>query len=405
MKMAPKTKGAKGGKGKAKSKSILSFFTPSFAASTASTAHATTPPARSAPAATAQSPSHRVPPSPRSKHDASDLVDLTDDGRNNNPGTGERGAIEGGGLDPSDSRGSPGSSGVCSRNPLFGGASYSTADPETKGGVGFVRASSLAGAGTAPSGRSKACRTETGGTHEPPPFNAASGASATASVGKRPLGSVSVTSSTSSWGSLGRGRGSVGGGGGGGSAAAGGRTPGARRTDGGKIIKLPLHVVGLQFRERFTEPSPGQGEGQHPAARGTPPPNTIANINGDPVLELEREPYNAHDRNAIKVLVAPPPSQQQLPRLPSRFLGYIPGRIAVLLAPLMDGSPGTAVAQVTLKTVPEEEEEGAAVGSGPRNTLPALLEVQPLGGASREPFSGLIAKVSTCRRCSSCRRV
>lgn len=167
--------------------------------------------------------------------------------------------------------------------------------------------------------------------------------------------------------------------------------------NGGKIIKLPLHVVGLQFRERYTDPqSPGQGEGQHPAARGTPAPDTNTSINGDTALELEREPYNAHDRNAIKVLVAPPPSQQQQPpRRPSRFLGYIPGRVAVLLAPLMDGSPGAAVAQVTLKTVPEEEEEeGAAAGSAPRNTLPALLEVQPLAGAGQEPFSGLIAKVS-----------
>ncbi|CAN0539852.1 unnamed protein product, partial [Ectocarpus sp. 8 AP-2014] len=63
------------------------------------------------------------------------------------------------------------------------------------------------------------------------------------------------------------------------------------------------------------------------------------------VLELEREPCNSHDRNAIKVLLpakpqTPPPPllPSSQPSAPSRFLGYIPGRIAVLLAPVLDTS-------------------------------------------------------------------
>ena len=170
-----------------------------------------------------------------------------------------------------------------------------------------------------------------------------------------------------------------------------------------KVVKLPLHVVGLQFREKsaaWSSPpapaSPGQqGERHHQPAE---PPTSPHGVGGDTALELEREPYNSHDHNAIKVLLPAlrQPHQSpggQLSAQPSRFLGYIPGRIAVLLAPLLDASPPAA--RVTLKSSKEEEEEeeGGLQRSGPRNTLPALLEVKPLDGARREPFSGLIAKV------------
>lgn len=128
------------------------------------------------------------------------------------------------------------------------------------------------------------------------------------------------------------------------------------------LITLPLHVVGLQFRDL-----PPSDQHQH---NTTVEPGTA--------LVLEREPGNSHDENAIKVLL--PAS------LGSRFLGYIPGRIASLLAPIIDAISGT-VARVTLKT---QEEEESVIG---RQTLPAVLEVRPLSGAKKEPFAGSLVKV------------
>lgn len=215
---------------------------------------------------------------------------------------------------------------------------------------------------------------------------------------------------TSSWGSLGRGAG------GGGRQQQRFLLSGNGRTARGstKVIALPLHVVGLQFRQNKSDDawsSPQKSsaataasspfpKGEQPAA---PAARTNDDIASNTVLELEREPYNSHDRNAIKVLLpatpqTPPPPllPDSQPSAPSRFLGYIPGRIAVLLAPVLDASPDS-VARVTLKTV--EEEGGEAAGGGARNTLPALLEVHPLGGAGLEPFSGLMEKVRRLRRC------
>lgn len=130
-------------------------------------------------------------------------------------------------------------------------------------------------------------------------------------------------------------------------------------------IVLLLHVVGLQFRDA----SASEHQDCHPGAGA--------------VLTLEREPYNSHDQNAIKVLL--PPSAG------SRFLGYIPGRVASILALIIDAPSGT-VARVTLKTVGERDEIGG--GGGGRRTLPATLEVEPLSGADKEPFLGLMVKVS-----------
>lgn len=270
----------------------------------------------------------------------------------------------------------------------------------TKGGdssfVGFVRASSLSrsgGSSNSASGQSKAAHaTPTNITALSAVPTAAAAPAAAAASTVRPSEPVPKPSSVSSWGSLGRGGG-------------GGRsTPFSHSMNRDKAVKLPLHVVGLQFRENsaaWSAPpapaSPGQqGEHQQYPAE---PPTSPHSIGGDTALELEREPYNSHDRNAIKVLLPASRQPQQSPpggqpsAQSSRFLGYIPGRIAVLLAPLLDASPPPA--RVTLKSLQEdEEEEGGAGRSGPRNTLPALLEVKPLDGARREPFSGLISKVS-----------
>lgn len=143
-------------------------------------------------------------------------------------------------------------------------------------------------------------------------------------------------------------------------------------------VHLPFHVVGLQFREATTvvgEPSTG--------ARRQLEPNTT--------LPLEREPCNSHDANAIKVLL--PTS------LGATFLGYVPARVAVLLAPFLDAAPGS-VARATVRAVgdgEEGEEEGGkgggAVVGGGRQTLPAVLELQPLDGVDVEPFGGLLVKV------------
>lgn len=143
-----------------------------------------------------------------------------------------------------------------------------------------------------------------------------------------------------------------------------------KRNFGGKghrsdLIVLPLHVVGLQFRDL-----PPSDQHHDNSTRST------AVEPGTPLI-LEREPCNSHDENAIKVLL--PAS------LGSRFLGYIPGRIAALLAPIIDAASGT-VACVTLKT----QEEDSIIG---RQTLPAVLEVRPLSGSKREPFAGSLVKV------------
>ena len=197
-------------------------------------------------------------------------------------------------------------------------------------------------------------------------------------------------------------------------------------------IKLPLHVVGLQFRDTLPSPSsnpsatssPTPSSSRPPCSTSSPSPSPGApsaadgnglNIPPDTPLELEREPLNNFDRNAIKVIL--PPSLRG--RREDGFLGYIPGRVAALLAPLIDTPVGT-VARMTLKAVGEEDGDrrggggggggvggggsgggvggdggggGGGGGGGVRQTLPALLEVQPLEGAHSKAFAGFMTKV------------
>lgn len=380
--MPPKGRVAKGSKGKVKSKSILSFFAPPPPASS-------TPASRAAPSASIAPASRTATPlgpssSPGRSSEPCDLVDLTDDSRSS-PGQRDdrRGAIEasferGGGLDP---RGP--SSTSSSSSSLAGGPG---AECGSKSFVGFVRASSLSrnggsGSGDLAVGQPEASRiTPSTGTAAGSAVPAAGATAAAAATAVRSTAPASKSPSASSWGSLGRGGNGVVSAGGGHSATF------SRSMNSDKPIKLSLHVVGLQFREQspaWSAPaSPGQQDERqhHPAGPATSPHSICSNT----ALELEREPYNSHDRNAIKVLLPPP-------AWPSRFLGYVPGRIAVLLAPLLDASPPAA--RVILTSLQDEDEEGGVERSGPRNTLPALLEVKPLGGAGREPFSGLVAKV------------
>lgn len=183
-------------------------------------------------------------------------------------------------------------------------------------------------------------------------------------------GAVDTSNKLSSWGSLG------------GNRAYGGASPRGthqrRPPRDNRPVHLPFHVVGLQFREtRVDSPSTPT------AAPQQLEPNTA--------LQLEREPCNIHDANAIKVLL--PPS------LGATFLGYVPGRVAILLAPFLDAAPGAAVARASARTVGDGEEEdggegrGVIVGDGGRQTLPAVLELQPLDGVDVEPFGGLMLKV------------
>ncbi|CAM9988488.1 unnamed protein product, partial [Ectocarpus fasciculatus] len=281
-----------------------------------------------------------------------------------------------------------------------------------KGGcVGFVRASSLSNTGsdaaaTARGGSGASSRTTNADSNALAASTTTASAAAASAATARKVGARGSTprTTTSSWGSLGRG-----------AAGGGGRQQRFLQSSNGrsprgstKVITLPLHVVGLQFRQSKSNDawSSPQKPSAATAASSPPPhgeqpaaPAACANddIGSNTVLELEREPYNIHDRNAIKVLLpatpqTPPPPllQGSQPSTPSRFLGYIPGRIAVLLAPVLDAS-AASVARVTLKTV--EEEGGESAGGGARNTLPALLEVHPLDGAGREPFSGLMEKL------------
>ena len=147
-------------------------------------------------------------------------------------------------------------------------------------------------------------------------------------------------------------------------------------------IVLPLHVVGLLFRDvPSSDVHPDNTTGCNNTAIGP-----------DTALVLEREPSNSYDQNAIKVLH--PASSLGL-----RFLGYIPARVAALLAPILDAASGSAVARVTLKTRREEDDAASARGGGlgPR-TLPAVLEVRPLTGADQEPFVRSFAKVKRLLR-------
>ncbi|CAM9340718.1 unnamed protein product, partial [Scytosiphon promiscuus] len=413
------------GKGAAvKSKSILSFFSAPVAAGSTrqqSTSSASAPPE-----------SASSPPLGREAVEASTprgLVDLTDEsgGRAScshdpgaeggaigskpappefkrdclDPAAGGRTAAGGGaGTRSSSSSSSGGKTGM-----IFGGGrtiGTTGARQGTEGGnSGFVRASSLisgtnrptamlgSGGGTSMATSMAPSMAPTTTTTTIPPMVVSAPSAPKSIAGKVPLAvpgssaSTPSSTSTSSWGSLGR------------------RPQLLSSNSWNKPILLPLHVVGLQFRENrasdawppptatgSSQPSPPAG-GQH---------NTSDGIGSNTTLQLEREPHNSHDPNAIKVLLPPlagapspfPSSQASEPG--ARFLGYIPGRIAVLLAPVLDASPGK-VARVALKTVEEEDAPGQVVGGGPRNTLPALLEVQPLGGAGREPFLGLMAKL------------
>lgn len=231
--------------------------------------------------------------------------------------------------------------------------------------------------------------------HEVTPVSVANVTPSTCSVSKiRNTGNATVKSKgvLSSWGSLGNGGVDSTGRGSSWTGTGAGRQQQQQRRH--PTIQLPLHIVGLQFRETFPAQSKvlnsgdqkdDNGNGNNGDSGDDPAPNTP--------LELEREPDNAHDMNAIKVLLpAPSPSQGRK----ARFLGYIPGRVAVLLAGLLDATPGE-VARVSLKTVDDSKDEGGGGGvdaTGIRQTLPALLEVQPLGrGAERSPYAGLILKV------------
>lgn len=183
-------------------------------------------------------------------------------------------------------------------------------------------------------------------------------------------GAIDTSNKFSSWGSLGVNR------------AYGGASPRGtnqrRPPRDNRPVHLPFHVVGLQFREaRVDSPSTPTAAPQQ--------------LEPDTALQLEREPCNSHDPNAIKVLL--PPS------LGATFLGYVPGRVAVLLAPFLDAMPGAAVARASARTVGDGEEEeggegrGVVIGDGGRQTLPAVLELQPLDGVDAEPFGGLMLKV------------
>lgn len=143
-------------------------------------------------------------------------------------------------------------------------------------------------------------------------------------------------------------------------------------------IRLPLHVVGLQFRDNPSDVD-----------------LKIKNAGPTRDLELQREPQNSHDENAIKVLL---PST--LGERPS-FVGYVPGRLAALLSPILDANP-EVVAVVTIKMAKEERgERGIDDDGGVRNALPAVLEVEPLAGSEREPYPVLMVKVGLLHSYSS----
>ncbi|CAM9547919.1 unnamed protein product, partial [Choristocarpus tenellus] len=174
--------------------------------------------------------------------------------------------------------------------------------------------------------------------------------------------------------------------------------PGGREAKGAgverghDIIPLRMNVVGLQFRDEVVKPPTS------PAATSTITRGIRAGIRE---LFLEREPCNPHDGNAIKVLLAPlhfcPPrvAGKRSGSVPSGdFIGYIPGKMTMLLAPLMDASAASVSievdmlaveAEVDLKqTTPTNSTMDAtdilamATATG-RRTIPVVVSVTPLG--------------------------
>lgn len=77
---------------------------------------------------------------------------------------------------------------------------------------------------------------------------------------------------------------------------------------------MALTVVGLQFRFKVT--------GREMLARAVPFP-----------VELEREPDNEYDENAIKVNIA---ADKKLTKLKGVQLGYLRKEVAAILAPKLD---------------------------------------------------------------------
>lgn len=144
-------------------------------------------------------------------------------------------------------------------------------------------------------------------------------------------------------------------------------------------VRLPLDVVGLHFRDEM-----------HVGG--------LADLQASPIQEgtklmLEREPSNAHDQFAIKVLLPT--------TLGGRFIGYIPSRIAKFLAPILDAAEvEDNLSRISLTAAandnPLQAGETARSTSGegsPRRTLPALLEVHHFDSAERETYASSLDKV------------
>jgi HIRAN domain len=85
-------------------------------------------------------------------------------------------------------------------------------------------------------------------------------------------------------------------------------------TKRGRTWSIELTCVGLQFRWKKT--------GRETLARSVPF-----------MVDLEREPDNRHDENAIKVVIA---SDFKLTRLRGKQLGYIRAKTAEQFAPWFD---------------------------------------------------------------------
>ncbi|CAM9279602.1 unnamed protein product, partial [Discosporangium mesarthrocarpum] len=179
--------------------------------------------------------------------------------------------------------------------------------------------------------------------------------------------------------------------------------------------KTPIHVrinvVGLQSSEGLNMVvGPGA-----PVAGVAPRDSRVSQR----TIMLHREPYNAHDGNAIQVLLGHGPCEGEVAARGSEgveLVGYLPAKMAGLLAPLMDcggaelsialeavsgggmpvppprsadGGVGASTVRSLAGTVvaPRGEEEGlvAAAISGARRSLPAVVSILPcaaLGGYS-----------------------
>lgn len=147
-------------------------------------------------------------------------------------------------------------------------------------------------------------------------------------------------------------------------------------------VRLPLDVVGLHFRDEM-----------HVGG--------LADLQESPIQEgtklmLEREPSNAHDQFAIKVLLPT--------TLGGHFIGYIPSRRAKLLAPILDAAEvEDNLSRISLTAAANDDSLQAGGNGGtarstsgegsPRRTLPALLEVNPFDSAERETYASSLDKV------------